>query len=504
MPITSAHHSSPASPVTLVISPSQSYRAHKTINASLGHNHVITPTHDIHLTSYRIPHGTWASNAAGTTAHSITQITSQHIATRRTMKHVFGLATAAENVPRQMERLEATYNSDEQSTKCLPVNFCHLSPTSIKTTNELINYGHADRNLVNNENSHAHMNGRKYINLSSKLPEKRPQKCLVCLEGCQSMQFCRKFEELCHNAKWDIVIQNQLRICCLTSHPGPLCMKIECGVDGCIRPHHPLLHAKKKRETITTLHSAPIAGKLEDRQSFSAQNPGDSRSDEPLTAPRTQNLHSKQSVHQESVIPESRQKLHVAQGIKDITNSMPSPSTDGKFIQSLTHHEPITPYTALSEDNFRARISSQTLRRKELQSPTPDQSSRVTNSSRKKIIVDHGINDVINSSSAPTKDEKFDHSPTKLNLFASHQASSERNFIARSSSAPDRPPGHPIGPYWHQEWYKKANLYKSLVQVKWKSHNGRQFFGIIVYDWLFDCPGLLAKKLPFSLKFFPT
>lgn len=271
-------------------------------------------------------------------------------------QHVFGLLTVAENVPYLMERLKAIYGRPEPMAECQLAKIRRLPRISIERIDQLTDYGIAVNNLVNNKISHAHKYVHENRNSSPGPLEERPKGCLVCQEGCESLQDCRQFKELCRNAKWHIVKQNQLCIICLKRHLKSCC-PTECGIDGCSRRHHPLLHLHKKDETTTTwTHNVVSSQDMQSQLPPIQLNLNNPQAQKNLTAPHALNPDTKgHLVHQDTVIKQSRKQFNVAHGINDVINSTSTPNQDKKLSRSLTHHHLIAPYSALSQRKFTAR-----------------------------------------------------------------------------------------------------------------------------------------------------
>lgn len=91
-------------------------------------------------------------------------------------------------------------------------------------------------------------------NPSSNPSKERSWGCIACKKECKSVSECRTFKEMCRNSKWNVVKQHRLCALCLKPHRGSCRSSTECGVEGCTRKHHPLLHADKKENTANKPH----------------------------------------------------------------------------------------------------------------------------------------------------------------------------------------------------------------------------------------------------------
>lgn len=65
--------------------------------------------------------------------------------------------------------------------------------------------------------------------------------CLICKDAHKLTQ-CKKFEELSICERWDIVKANNLCRTCLGKHRRRCWFQKQCGVNGCLVRHNPLLH----------------------------------------------------------------------------------------------------------------------------------------------------------------------------------------------------------------------------------------------------------------------
>ena len=104
-------------------------------------------------------------------------------------------------------------------------------------------------------------NGRSYFGGSgSRVGDEKPP-CSFCA-GNHGVWTCRKFQGLNAEARWNVAKEKHLCFRCLGSdHQGKLCSRSKtCGIDGCKRNHH------------TLLHDTPLAKQSEDK---TGEDPGE-------------------------------------------------------------------------------------------------------------------------------------------------------------------------------------------------------------------------------------
>ena len=85
--------------------------------------------------------------------------------------------------------------------------------------------------------------GRAYFGGSGGRTGNDKPPCSFCA-GNHGVWACRKFQELAIEARWNVAKEKHLCFRCLGSdHQGKLCSRSKtCGIDGCKRNHHTLLH----------------------------------------------------------------------------------------------------------------------------------------------------------------------------------------------------------------------------------------------------------------------
>ncbi|XP_062704268.1 uncharacterized protein LOC134286640 [Aedes albopictus] len=89
--------------------------------------------------------------------------------------------------------------------------------------------------------------------------------CLSCGGGGHQVANCSTFKKLCLDDRWKEVKEKQLCSRCLTAHSRWPCRGEVCGVNGCQRRHHRLLHSelpKEEKNAIVTVHRKPTSSTL--------------------------------------------------------------------------------------------------------------------------------------------------------------------------------------------------------------------------------------------------
>lgn len=75
---------------------------------------------------------------------------------------------------------------------------------------------------------------------------KSDNECKLCHGGCKTFESCKKFQRLSYSEKWDAIREYKICRCCLKAHPMKYpyhCRNANaCGVNGCDRKHHKLMH----------------------------------------------------------------------------------------------------------------------------------------------------------------------------------------------------------------------------------------------------------------------
>lgn len=69
------------------------------------------------------------------------------------------------------------------------------------------------------------------------------ERCRICKVNGHSTEKCEKFNSFSVNKRWEEVRKRKLCVSCLGQHWVRYCKnRKECQIDGCVRPHHKLLH----------------------------------------------------------------------------------------------------------------------------------------------------------------------------------------------------------------------------------------------------------------------
>ena len=118
-------------------------------------------------------------------------------------------------------------------------------------------------------------NGRAYFGGSGGRSGNDKPPCSFCA-GNHGVWACRKFQGLAIEARWNVAKEKHLCFRCLGSdHQGKLCSRSKtCGIDGCKRNHHTLLHdtslVKQSEE-----HPSMVSGEgAETKHTHSSVNKG--------------------------------------------------------------------------------------------------------------------------------------------------------------------------------------------------------------------------------------
>lgn len=82
--------------------------------------------------------------------------------------------------------------------------------------------------------------------------------CPVCNKTCTSVTKCMKFNNYSRNKRWNAVKKLPLCRTCLGQHSRPCGSDTICGITGCKRRHHPLLHPKKKSKKSRVAETKPM------------------------------------------------------------------------------------------------------------------------------------------------------------------------------------------------------------------------------------------------------
>ncbi|XP_049302713.1 uncharacterized protein LOC125775825 [Bactrocera dorsalis] len=84
-------------------------------------------------------------------------------------------------------------------------------------------------------------------------------RCIVCNGSCSEVFNCASFKVMPRNQRWQVV--RKLKLCrrCLKTHSMNRCNWVKpCGVNGCTRSHHPLLHNSEFVQTVATKSSSNV------------------------------------------------------------------------------------------------------------------------------------------------------------------------------------------------------------------------------------------------------
>ncbi|XP_058834623.1 uncharacterized protein LOC131691898 [Topomyia yanbarensis] len=85
-----------------------------------------------------------------------------------------------------------------------------------------------------------------------KLKEWVDNSCAICKGNCKAIAKCMRFQELSRDSRWAAVREFNLCRRCLHKHSANSCYAKLCGINGCTRMHHELLHNDRKDDFIVT------------------------------------------------------------------------------------------------------------------------------------------------------------------------------------------------------------------------------------------------------------
>ncbi|XP_052901352.1 uncharacterized protein LOC128307511 [Anopheles moucheti] len=107
----------------------------------------------------------------------------------------------------------------------------------------------------------------------SSVVESDIKRCVACQEKCANLSDCGKLQAMSLNARWTLIKREGICRTCLRKHPGACSVDALCGVNGCERRHHRLLHSPSNDQAkpstsqegrpVTTncnVHSVPPGG----------------------------------------------------------------------------------------------------------------------------------------------------------------------------------------------------------------------------------------------------
>lgn len=84
--------------------------------------------------------------------------------------------------------------------------------------------------------------------------------CKICKNGQHPLEICTEFLQADPKQRWDIARTTHDCFSCLKKHHGPCSRKVPCGISGCTRFHHRLLHKSESavigQKAITTTVSS--------------------------------------------------------------------------------------------------------------------------------------------------------------------------------------------------------------------------------------------------------
>lgn len=95
---------------------------------------------------------------------------------------------------------------------------------------------------------------------SDKSQSDRVRECPVCHKSCNHVPDCPRFKNANRNGRWDIVRSARLCRQCLRQHRGSCRTPTRCEIDGCDRPHHPLLHPIREEKQTPPEQEPPTSG----------------------------------------------------------------------------------------------------------------------------------------------------------------------------------------------------------------------------------------------------
>ncbi|XP_053662020.1 uncharacterized protein LOC128711178 [Anopheles marshallii] len=135
-----------------------------------------------------------------------------------------------------------------------------------------------DGNNRQHDRKYAHQNVHS-TGLSVKPVSKSPvvevdiKRCVACQEKCVNLSDCGKFQAMSVNARWTLIKREGLCRTCLCKHSSACPVGVLCGINGCERRHHRLLHSPGSNQVqpntsqeggpVTTncnVHSVPPGG----------------------------------------------------------------------------------------------------------------------------------------------------------------------------------------------------------------------------------------------------
>jgi hypothetical protein len=101
-------------------------------------------------------------------------------------------------------------------------------------------------------------------NKNTNKTESSKKNCCFCQKYNHSIVECKSFERVALQQRWDFAKKKRLCFCCLSQMHGAECpVKKVCGIDGCERCHHKLLHKQMKPESTPELNATVQNGGTE-------------------------------------------------------------------------------------------------------------------------------------------------------------------------------------------------------------------------------------------------
>ncbi|XP_058828499.1 uncharacterized protein LOC131688314 [Topomyia yanbarensis] len=82
--------------------------------------------------------------------------------------------------------------------------------------------------------------------------------CVVCKGNCSTVSRCNRFEGFSYDSKWATVKECKLCRKCLRKHNGSCKQQKQCGINGCIYLHHPLLHNQNSHQDKASTSKLPM------------------------------------------------------------------------------------------------------------------------------------------------------------------------------------------------------------------------------------------------------
>ena len=78
-------------------------------------------------------------------------------------------------------------------------------------------------------------------------------RCSACGDGCPNVFNCCRFLGMSVSSRWTTIKRASLCRTCLRKHPGACSVTTLCGVNGCERRHHQLLHSSCSSQLLSDI-----------------------------------------------------------------------------------------------------------------------------------------------------------------------------------------------------------------------------------------------------------